>query len=94
MFAFISLFFLPPSLRFLDPLSHLRLPRINEVELILPLSTAAQSLQSQLNDHFAQSHIDPLREPPVVSLRPTNRHLEIRGKWVEEVKGWLESRGF
>lgn len=52
------------------------------------------ALQAELNELFAQGHIDPLTPAPVVTLRPTNRHLEVRGRWVEQVKGWLEERGF
>ncbi|KAK8865701.1 hypothetical protein IAR55_000846 [Kwoniella newhampshirensis] len=53
-----------------------------------------ETLQSQLNAYFAQSHIDPFSHPPSVTIRPTNGHLQVKGHWVEEVKGWLEGKGF
>nr|XP_031858721.1 uncharacterized protein CI109_005815 [Kwoniella shandongensis]KAA5525793.1 hypothetical protein CI109_005815 [Kwoniella shandongensis] len=52
------------------------------------------TIQKQLNAYFAQSHIDPFSHPPSVTIRPTNGHLQVKGHWVEEVKGWLEGKGF
>ncbi|OCF32887.1 hypothetical protein I316_05524 [Kwoniella heveanensis BCC8398] len=51
-------------------------------------------LQKDLNTYLAKLHIDPFTSPPKVTVRPTNQHLQIKGHWVEEVKGWLEGRGF
>ncbi|WVF70703.1 hypothetical protein IAT40_005496 [Kwoniella sp. CBS 6097] len=52
------------------------------------------TLQKDLNTYLAKLHIDPFTSPPKVTVRPTNQHLQIKGHWVEEVKGWLEGRGF
>ncbi|KAI9634548.1 mitochondrial large subunit ribosomal protein-domain-containing protein [Dioszegia hungarica] len=52
------------------------------------------SLQADLNALFQQTHIDPLLPAPVVTVRPTNQHLEVKGRWVPQVKEWLEGRGF
>ncbi|RSH92678.1 hypothetical protein EHS25_008123 [Saitozyma podzolica] len=52
------------------------------------------SLQSDLNAYLSEMHVDPLKPPPAFSQRPTNRHLEVRGNWVGEIKAWMEGRGF
>ncbi|WWC88011.1 uncharacterized protein L201_002913 [Kwoniella dendrophila CBS 6074] len=53
-----------------------------------------RTLQNQLTAYLAELHIDPFTHSPKVTVRPTNNHLQIKGHWVEEVKGYLEGRGF
>nr|XP_019011913.1 uncharacterized protein I206_02750 [Kwoniella pini CBS 10737]OCF50694.1 hypothetical protein I206_02750 [Kwoniella pini CBS 10737] len=53
-----------------------------------------RTLQNQLTTYLSDLHIDPFTHSPKVTVRPTNNHLQIKGHWVQEVKGWLEGRGF
>ncbi|WVW80315.1 hypothetical protein I302_102294 [Kwoniella bestiolae CBS 10118] len=53
-----------------------------------------RTLQTQLTSYLSDLHIDPFTHSPKVTVRPTNNHLQIKGHWVDEVKGWLEGRGF
>ncbi|WVR05669.1 hypothetical protein IAU60_002691 [Kwoniella sp. DSM 27419] len=52
------------------------------------------TLQNDLSAYLKTLHIDPFTAPPKVTVRPTNQHVQIKGHWVDEVKGWLEGRGF
>ncbi|WWD05560.1 hypothetical protein V865_003640 [Kwoniella europaea PYCC6329] len=52
------------------------------------------TLQNQLTSYLADLHIDPFTTSPKVTVRPTNNHLQIKGHWVDQVKGYLEGRGF
>ncbi|WRT65856.1 uncharacterized protein IL334_002807 [Kwoniella shivajii] len=61
---------------------------------ITTLIRKVDTLQSQLTTYLSDLHIDPFTHPPKVTVRPTNNHLQIKGHWVDEVKGWLEGRGF
>lgn len=54
---------------------------------------AVQTLQNHLNEYFQAQHVDPLRPPPRVIHRPTNGHLVIKGKWVTEVRAFMEENG-
>jgi len=54
----------------------------------------AMGLRDDLASFLREIHIDPFRPPPGVTVKPTNRNLVVRGRWVEEVKGWLEEKGF
>lgn len=53
-----------------------------------------QSLKTDLNEYLAAGHIDPLTKPPTAVLKPTSRQIELNGRWVSELKGWLEMKGF
>ncbi|OCF56582.1 hypothetical protein L486_05433 [Kwoniella mangroviensis CBS 10435] len=53
-----------------------------------------RTLQNQLTSYLADLHIDPFTTSPKVTVRPTNNHLQIKGHWVDQVKGYLEGRGF
>ncbi|WOO80989.1 54S ribosomal protein IMG2, mitochondrial [Vanrija pseudolonga] len=52
------------------------------------------ALRQDLANYLADGHIDPISKPPSVVIKPTSKQIEVRGRWVEEVKGWLEMRGF
>ncbi|WWC60468.1 uncharacterized protein I303_103041 [Kwoniella dejecticola CBS 10117] len=52
------------------------------------------TLQNQLTTYLSDMHIDPFTHSPKVTVRPANNHLQIKGHWVQEIKGWLEGRGF
>ncbi|KAL7423743.1 hypothetical protein Q5752_001325 [Cryptotrichosporon argae] len=54
----------------------------------------AKALQADLNAFLSDGHLDPIRPAPRVTLRPTNRHLEVRGRFVDEFKAYLSARGF
>lgn len=56
--------------------------------------TNKQGLRDDLATYMKEIHIDPLRPAPGVTIKPTSQNLVIKGKWVEEVKGFLEGRGF
>lgn len=51
-------------------------------------------LRDELALYMKDIHVDPLRPAPVVTVKPTNQNLVIKGRWVAEVKGFLESKGF
>ncbi|WVQ97072.1 hypothetical protein IAU59_004182 [Kwoniella sp. CBS 9459] len=68
--------------------------RIRNGGSITTIVRKVDTLQKDLNTYLATLHIDPFTSPPKVTVRPTNQHLQIKGHWVEEVKGWLEGRGF
>ncbi|WVO13387.1 hypothetical protein L204_101002 [Cryptococcus depauperatus] len=53
----------------------------------------ANVLKHQLDQFFKQSHIDPFSSIPKITVRPTNKHIQIKGHWVEEVKEFLEEEG-
>ncbi|TXT13558.1 hypothetical protein VHUM_00925 [Vanrija humicola] len=52
------------------------------------------ALRQDLSDYLADGHIDPITKPPKVIIKPTSQQIEVSGRWVAEVKGWLEMRGF
>ena len=52
------------------------------------------TLRDDLAAYMKEIHIDPLRAAPGVVVKPTSQNLVIKGRWVGEVKGFLESRGF
>jgi len=60
----------------------------------LPTQTNTQALRADLAQYLADGHIDPLKAPPTVTVRPTTKQIVIKGRAVEEVKAWLEMRGF
>lgn len=62
--------------------------------LIVCLKLTLQSLKADLNEYLAAGHIDPLTKPPTAVLKPTSRQIQVNGRWVPELKGWLEMKGF
>lgn len=54
----------------------------------------SQALRQDLANYLADGHIDPITKPPKVIIKPVSGQVEVKGRWVEEVKGWLEMRGF
>ncbi|KAL1410891.1 hypothetical protein Q8F55_001834 [Vanrija albida] len=66
----------------------------NHVTVVRRIKGSAELLRDDLARFLADGHIDPVTRPPGVSLRHTSRAVEVKGRWVAEVKGWLEMRGF
>ncbi|EJT52815.1 hypothetical protein A1Q2_04817 [Trichosporon asahii var. asahii CBS 8904] len=52
------------------------------------------SAEGELNEYLAAGHIDPITPAPSAILKPTSRQIEVKGRWVPELKAWLEMKGF
>ncbi|CAK9782201.1 hypothetical protein CC85DRAFT_282214 [Cutaneotrichosporon oleaginosum] len=74
--------------------SEYRNARSNRLTVVRKVSGDVGALRNDIAQYLADGHIDPLRAPPKVYIRPTSGHVEIKGHWVEEIKEWLAMRGF
>lgn len=58
------------------------------------MTDSTQTLKGELNEYLAAGHIDPITPPPTAIIKPTSRQIEVKGRWVPELKAWLEMKGF
>ncbi|BEI86998.1 hypothetical protein CcaverHIS002_0703440 [Cutaneotrichosporon cavernicola] len=68
--------------------------RSNRLTVVRKISGDVGALRNDIAQYLADGHIDPLKAPPKVYIRPTSGHVEIKGHWAEEIKEWLAMRGF
>ncbi|BEJ18033.1 hypothetical protein CspHIS471_0703100 [Cutaneotrichosporon sp. HIS471] len=68
--------------------------RSNRLTIVRKITGDVGALRNDIAQYLADGHIDPLKAPPKVYVRPTSGHVEIKGHWAEEIKEWLAMRGF
>ncbi|KAK4686715.1 large subunit ribosomal protein L49, partial [Tremellales sp. Uapishka_1] len=90
----------PAGLYTISRTSNGELPVYSEVRngggwktIIRKVDGDVHTLRDNLNEYFKAMNVDPLKQSPTVTMKPTNRNLVVKGRWVDEVKGYLEEKG-